>query len=73
MTPIVSLLPHQLQELADSTEDEAYDFPNGPRRQQLLATVYQMRAAANRALWLGDEAPTEIIDAPKSLPPRGRK
>ena len=48
---LIDLSPDDLLEYADLTEDEAYNFPPGAKRQKLLTIAAKMRAYANRAKW----------------------
>lgn len=69
MSSIIDLPPSQLHAFADTAEDEAYSLPQGPQRTRMLGMVYQMRAAANLALWLGDELKAEVVAAPNAKRP----
>ena len=66
--PIIDLPPEQVHVFADTAEDEAYCLPPGPKRTEMLTMVYQMRARANYAMWLGDEIKAEMIEATSSSP-----
>jgi len=52
--PFVDLSPEDVEQIADSMEDEAYELPPGPKRTDMLLQVQRIRSAAARAKWDDD-------------------